>query len=51
MVTRDQIVEIEPPLRHIAPKLAGGTYCPSDESGDASHVHQRLALLCEAEGA
>ena len=25
VVTRDQIVEIEPALRHIAPKLAGGT--------------------------
>ena len=50
VVTRDQIVEIEPALRHIAPKLAGGTYCPSDESGDARMFTQRLALLCEAEG-
>ena len=51
MVTRDRIVEIEPALRHIAPKLAGASYCESDESGDARMFTQRLATIAEEQGA
>ena len=48
--TADECVRIEPALAHVRPHLAGGTYTPSDESGDAHLFTQRLAVLAAARG-
>jgi D-amino-acid dehydrogenase len=44
--TAQQCLEIEPALRHSRVFLAGGTYSPSDESGDAHLFSRRLEDLC-----
>ena len=44
------IVRIEPALAGGAAKLAGGLYCPDDESGDAHLFTVALAEKCMAEG-
>lgn len=48
---RDEVLAIEPALRHHGPHIAGGTYTPSDESGDARVFTQELAQRCAARGA
>ncbi|HEY0338538.1 MAG TPA: D-amino acid dehydrogenase, partial [Burkholderiales bacterium] len=48
--TPDECVAIEPALGHVRSKLAGGTYTPSDESGDAHVFTQGLAQLAAARG-
>jgi D-amino-acid dehydrogenase len=48
--TPDECVAIEPALAHVRQRLAGGTYTPSDESGDAHVFTQRLAQLAAARG-
>jgi D-amino-acid dehydrogenase len=47
---RNGIVAIEPALRHIAPKLAGGLYSQDDESGDAHKFTLALAKLAAERG-
>lgn len=49
--TPDECVAIEPALAHARDRLAGGTYTPSDESGDAHLFTQRLAALSARRGA
>jgi D-amino-acid dehydrogenase len=44
--TAQQCLEIEPALRHSRVFLAGGTYSPSDESGDAHLFSRHLEDLC-----
>ncbi|MBV8048005.1 MAG: D-amino acid dehydrogenase [Paludibacterium sp.] len=44
VVSREELLAIEPALAPIAPRLAGATFCPDDESGD---VHQFTARLAE----
>jgi D-amino-acid dehydrogenase len=48
MVSRERCVEIEPALR--AASLAGGSFTPSDESGDAHKFTQGLAALAAQRG-
>lgn len=51
VLTREEVLAVEPALAAFGPRLAGGTYTPSDESGDARVFTQQLARLCAARGA
>ena len=48
--TTDEAITIEPALNHIRDRLAGATFAPTDESGDAHVFTQNLAELCRAKG-
>jgi D-amino-acid dehydrogenase len=48
--TAEEAITIEPALNHIRDRLAGATYAPTDESGDAHVFTQRLAALCKERG-
>jgi D-amino-acid dehydrogenase len=48
--TPDECIAIEPALAGMRHMLAGGTYTPSDESGDAHLFTERLARLAAARG-
>ena len=48
--TADECVAIEPALAHVRERIAGATYTPTDESGDAHLFTQRLAALAAARG-
>lgn len=50
MKTPEECVRIEPALAHARDRLVGGSYTPSDESGDAHKFTQALAALAEARG-
>ena len=50
-VTREEIVKLDPSLAHSAHKIAGGIYCPTDETGDCNKFTQGLAKICEQRGA
>jgi len=51
VLSRDEVLAIEPALRSHGPKISGGTFTPSDESGDARVFTQELAKRCQARGA
>ncbi|MFM8900744.1 MAG: D-amino acid dehydrogenase [Burkholderiales bacterium] len=51
VLSRDEVLAIEPALKGYGPHIAGGTYTPSDESGDACMFTQALAKRCQARGA
>ena len=51
VVAKDELLRIEPALRQFADSIVGGTYTPSDESGDARVFTQELAKRCKARGA
>jgi len=51
VLSRDEVIKVEPSLRHFAGNIAGGTFTPSDESGDARVFTQELAKRCAARGA
>ena len=51
IVDPDRIVEIDPSLGPARDKIAGGIYCPTDESGDARMFSENLRKLCEEKGA
>lgn len=51
ILTREEVLAVEPALAAFGPRLVGGTYTPSDESGDARAFTQQLARLCAARGA
>jgi D-amino-acid dehydrogenase len=51
VLSRDEVLKIEPALAAWGPHIAGGTYTPSDESGDARVFTQELARRCVARGA
>jgi D-amino-acid dehydrogenase len=51
IVSRDELVKIEPALKTFAQHIQGGTYTASDESGDARVFTQQLADLCAKRGA
>lgn len=51
VLNHDQVLEIEPALANFGGQVFGGTYTPSDESGDARVFTQKLAQLCEQRGA
>jgi D-amino-acid dehydrogenase len=51
VVSRDELLRIEPALQAFAERIVGGTYTPSDESGDARLFTQQLAERCALRGA
>jgi len=51
VVSRDELLAIEPALKSFATRIVGGTYTKSDESGDARVFTQKLAALCAVRGA
>ncbi len=50
VVDRDELLRIEPALAAYGERIVGGTYTPSDESGDARVFTQELARRCAARG-
>ena len=50
VISREELVGIEPALAPIAPRLAGATWCPDDESGDVHRFTCQLALKAEQAG-
>jgi D-amino-acid dehydrogenase len=50
VVSRDALLRIEPAFRPFADHIVGGTFTPSDESGDARVFTQELARRCAARG-
>ncbi|MEZ5701308.1 MAG: D-amino acid dehydrogenase [Burkholderiaceae bacterium] len=51
ILTREALLKVEPALSAYADRIVGGTYTPSDESGDARVFTQKLATLCAEHGA
>lgn len=51
VVTCEELLRIEPALQPFAAQIRGGTYTPTDESGDAHAFTQGLAQLCAQRGA
>jgi D-amino-acid dehydrogenase len=50
VVSKEELLKIEPAFQLFADKIVGGTYTPSDESGDARVFTQELTRRCEARG-
>ena len=50
LVTKDELLRIEPALRAFADRIVGGTYTESDESGDCLAFTQQLAQRCRDQG-
>jgi len=50
VVDRDRAAAIDPALAPSKAKIAGGIYCPTDESGDAHKFTQALAAQCAEAG-
>lgn len=51
VVSREELLQIEPAFGSFAHRIVGGTYTASDESGDARVFTQSLARLCAQRGA
>ncbi len=51
VLSREEVLAVEPSLGGFAPRIAGGTFTPSDESGDACLFTQQLARKCIERGA
>ena len=51
VLSREEVLRIEPSLAAWGPRIHGGTYTPSDESGDAREFTQALARRCAERGA
>ena len=51
VVSKEALLKIEPALKSFSSHIVGGTFTPSDESGDARVFTQELARLCFARGA
>ena len=51
VLNRAEVLKIEPALAAFGHNIHGGTFTPSDESGDAQVFTQKLAALCQARGA
>ncbi len=51
VVSTAELLAIEPALTPFAPRIVGGTYTASDESGDARIFTQALARRCAERGA
>ena len=48
---REEVLQVEPALKAFGDQIHGGTYTPSDESGDARVFTQELAKRCAERGA
>jgi D-amino-acid dehydrogenase len=51
VVTREELLAIEPAFASFSHRIVGGTYTASDESGDARLFTEQLAARCAAQGA
>jgi len=51
ILDHDQVLSVEPALANFRGRVFGGTYTPSDESGDARVFTQKLAQKCIERGA
>jgi D-amino-acid dehydrogenase len=51
LLSREEVLKVEPSLAGFASRIAGGTFTASDESGDARVFTQKLARLCQQRGA
>ncbi len=51
VISREELLKIEPAFRSFGAQIVGGTFTPSDESGDARVFTQALARLCAERGA
>jgi D-amino-acid dehydrogenase len=51
VVSKDELLKIEPALASFSHRIVGGTFTASDESGDARLFTQALAQRCQARGA
>ena len=51
VVSRDELLAIEPAFQSFAHRIVGGTYTASDESGDARLFTEQLATRCATRGA
>ncbi len=51
VVSREELLRIEPALDAFGDRIVGGTYTRTDESGDARVFTQKLAALCGQRGA
>ena len=51
ILSREEVLAVEPSLGSFASNIAGGTFTPSDESGDARVFTQELARKCAERGA
>jgi D-amino-acid dehydrogenase len=43
VLTRDQVIALEPGLAHVGEKIAGAILCPTDETGDCAKFTRALA--------
>jgi D-amino-acid dehydrogenase len=50
VVSKEELLKIEPAFQQFAEHIVGGTYTASDESGDARVFTQELAKRCAAKG-
>ncbi|MCW7538326.1 D-amino acid dehydrogenase [Aquabacterium sp. A7-Y] len=50
VLSREEVLNVEPSLAVFGPQIAGGTYTASDESGDARVFTQALVRRCQALG-
>ncbi len=46
VLDRAQVLELEPALNGVASRIAGGIYCPTDETGDSHKFTRGLAARC-----
>ena len=51
VLNREEVLKVEPALAAFGSRIFGGTFTPSDESGDAKVFTQKLARLCAERGA
>lgn len=51
VVSKDELLKIEPAFASFSHRIVGGTFTASDESGDARLFTQALAQRCKARGA
>lgn len=50
VLSREQVVEMDPALSSVRQKIAGAIYCPTDETGDAAKFTRGLARVVVARG-
>ena len=50
VLSREEVLQVEPALAAFGPNIHGGTFTPSDESGDACVFTQQLARRCAERG-
>lgn len=51
VVDRAGVLDLDPSLGSTEAPIAGGVYCPTDETGDCNKFTSALAVLCERRGA